>query len=103
LKGLLTRAGVKVEDSIKDDEAIAIELQDPLDNKSKPQVKQIRKLIESYMKIIIKNVRDIVPKVIIMMMINNLTEFLEKELVGQIYSHTDLVKFSNKSLLALIP
>ena len=49
----------------------------------------IRSLVQSYADIVSKNVRDIVPKTIMYMMVNKLKEFLQTDLLPLIYSAGD--------------
>lgn len=65
------------------------------------QVETIRSLVESYIKIINKTIRDFIPKVIMHMVINNLSNFIKKELIANIYlfDQTALMKESEEEVL----
>ena len=49
----------------------------------------IRNLVESYMRIVSKNVRDLVPKTIMYTMINETKDFIQGELMAAMYSAGD--------------
>ncbi|XP_051866975.1 dynamin-3-like [Pristis pectinata] len=53
------------------------------------QVETIRNLVESYMCIINKTIRDLMPKIIMHLMINNTKEFINTELLAKLYSSED--------------
>lgn len=53
------------------------------------QVETIRNLVDSYMKIINKTTRDLVPKIIMHFIINNVKEFIKNEIIAYIYSSGD--------------
>ncbi|CAF1053460.1 unnamed protein product, partial [Brachionus calyciflorus] len=53
------------------------------------QVETIRNLVDSYMKIINKTTRDLVPKIIMHLIINNAREFVKNEVIAHIYSYGD--------------
>lgn len=57
------------------------------------QVETIRNLVDSYMRIVTKTTRDMVPKAIMMLVINNLKEFINGELLAHLYAVTDQVCF----------
>uniref|UniRef100_A0A3Q1FEE1 Interferon-induced GTP-binding protein Mx n=1 Tax=Acanthochromis polyacanthus TaxID=80966 RepID=A0A3Q1FEE1_9TELE len=50
------------------------------------QVETIRNLVDSYMSIIYKTVRDLMPKTIMHLMINSVKEFISSELLAQLYA-----------------
>ncbi|XP_076583140.1 dynamin 3a [Chaetodon auriga] len=50
------------------------------------QVEIIRKLVDSYMTIIYKTIKDLMPKTIMHLMINNVKEFISSELLAQLYA-----------------
>ncbi|XP_028258940.1 dynamin 3a isoform X2 [Parambassis ranga] len=60
------------------------------DNFSDPQlerqVETISNLVDSYMNIIYKTVRDLMPKTIMHLMINSVKEFISSELLAQLYA-----------------
>lgn len=53
------------------------------------QVETIRNLVESYMNIVRKTFRDLVPKLIMHMMINSTKNFIMSDLLANLYSSTD--------------
>lgn len=57
------------------------------------QVETIRNLVESYMRIVTKTTRDMVPKAIMMLIINNLKDFINGELLAHLYASGDQVRF----------
>ncbi|KAM7410307.1 hypothetical protein PAMA_001650 [Pampus argenteus] len=50
------------------------------------QVETIRNLVDSYMSIIYKTIRDVMPKTIMHLMINSVKEFISSELLAQLYA-----------------
>ena len=56
------------------------------------QVETIRNLVDSYMKIVTKTCRDLVPKSIMFLMINDTKSFINGELLASLYSTGDTVK-----------
>ncbi|RNA38746.1 dynamin isoform X6 [Brachionus plicatilis] len=60
-----------------------------LDPQLEREVETIRNLVDSYIKIVNKTTRDMIPKIIMFMVINNLREFFKNEIIAQIYSSTD--------------
>eukprot|EP00055_Hartaetosiga_balthica_P003852 m.9176 g.9176 ORF g.9176 m.9176 type:complete len:818 (-) comp3388_c1_seq1:75-2528(-) len=78
------RAGVypsKGEDDVEDSQALRAE-EDPVLER---QVETIRNLVDSYMSIIMKTLRDQIPKVCMHMMINYIKEFISTELMAHLY------------------
>lgn len=65
-------------------------LQDPelgsIDPQLERQIETIRNLVESYFGIVSKNIRDVVPKAIMHMMVNFLKEYLATDLLPMIYA-----------------
>ena len=55
------------------------------------QVETIRNLVDSYMKIVTKTCRDLVPKCIMFLMINDTKSFINGELLASLYSTGDTV------------
>merc|ERR1719277_650774 len=53
------------------------------------QVETIRNLVDSYMKIVTKTCRDLVPKIIMFLMINDTKAFINGELLASLYSTGD--------------
>lgn len=58
------------------------------------QVETIRNLVDSYMKIVTKTCRDLVPKTIMFLMINDVKFFINSELLAQLYATGDTVRYS---------
>ncbi|XP_051231951.1 dynamin 3a isoform X1 [Dicentrarchus labrax] len=50
------------------------------------QVETIRNLVDSYMNIIYKTIKDLMPKTIMHLMINSVKEFISSELLAQLYA-----------------
>lgn len=59
------------------------------------QVETIRNLVDSYMKIVTKSCRDLVPKIIMHLIINNSKDFINGELLAHLYASGDQVINSN--------
>jgi dynamin GTPase len=55
------------------------------------QVETIRNLVDSYMKIVTKTCRDLVPKIIMYLMINDAKNFINSELLANLYATGDTV------------
>merc|ERR1712012_702523 len=55
------------------------------------QVETIRNLVDSYMKIVTKTCRDLVPKTIMFLMINDVKNFINSELLANLYATGDTV------------
>lgn len=53
------------------------------------QVETIRNLVDSYMKIVTKTFRDLVPKLVMHLMINSTKEYIVSELLAALYSSGD--------------
>lgn len=64
-----------------------------LDPQLERQVETIRNLVDSYMKIVTKNARNMVPKAIMHLIINNTKDFINGDLLIRLYSSGDQVKF----------
>ncbi|XP_023666829.1 dynamin-1a isoform X4 [Paramormyrops kingsleyae] len=60
-----------------------------MDPQLERQVETIRNLVDSYMAIVNKTVRDLMPKTIMHLMINNTKEFINAELLACLYSCGD--------------
>uniref|UniRef100_A0A8C5J239 dynamin GTPase n=1 Tax=Junco hyemalis TaxID=40217 RepID=A0A8C5J239_JUNHY len=60
-----------------------------MDPQLERQVETIRNLVDSYMSIINKCIRDLIPKTIMHLMINNVKEFINAELLAHLYSSED--------------
>lgn len=75
-----------------------------MDPQLERQVETIRNLVDSYMKIVTKTTRDMVPKAIMMLIINNAKDFINGELLAHLYAQGDQVytKFNLKNKQNLI-
>ena len=62
-----------------------------MDPQLERQVETIRNLVDSYMKIVTKTCRDLVPKSIMYLMINDVKQFINSELLAQLYATGDTV------------
>jgi dynamin GTPase len=61
------------------------------------QVETIRNLVDSYMKIVTKTCRDLVPKTIMYLMINDAKSFINSELLAQLYATGDTQSMMEES------
>ena len=57
-----------------------------MDPQLERQVETIRNLVDSYMKIVTKTCRDLVPKVIMALMINDAKAFIQGDLLANLYA-----------------
>ena len=64
-----------------------------MDPQLERQVETIRNLVDSYMKIVTKTCRDLVPKTIMFLMINDVKNFINSELLANLYATGDTVSF----------
>ena len=64
-----------------------------MDPQLERQVETIRNLVDSYMKIVTKTTRDLVPKTIMHLIINNAKDFINGELLAHLYASGDQVYF----------
>ena len=62
-----------------------------MDPQMERQVETIRTLVESYMKIVYKTQRDLVPKIVMHHIIGKIEDFLNTELLAFLYSLGDPV------------
>ncbi|XP_008304019.1 dynamin-1-like, partial [Stegastes partitus] len=60
-----------------------------LDPQLERQVEIVRNLVDSYLSIIHRTVRDLIPKTVMHLMVNNTKEFIHAELLAQLYSCGD--------------
>ncbi|KAG5285426.1 hypothetical protein AALO_G00003230 [Alosa alosa] len=60
-----------------------------MDPQLERKVETIRNLVDSYMAIVNKCIRDLMPKSIMFLMINNVKDFINAELLAQLYSAGD--------------
>uniref|UniRef100_A0A8B9HR63 Dynamin-2 n=1 Tax=Astyanax mexicanus TaxID=7994 RepID=A0A8B9HR63_ASTMX len=88
-KASFLRAGVYAERSDTNEENGSDSFMHSMDPQLERQVETIRNLVDSYMGIVNKTVRDLMPKTIMHLMINNTKEFINAELLAQLYSCGD--------------
>ncbi|KAM6985517.1 dynamin-1a isoform 2-T2 [Aplochiton taeniatus] len=90
-KASFLRAGVYPERVQGDggDENGSDNLMNSMDPQLERQVETIRNLVDSYMAIVNKTVRDLMPKTIMHLMIINTKEFINSDLLAQLYSCGD--------------
>uniref|UniRef100_A0A672PBG7 dynamin GTPase n=1 Tax=Sinocyclocheilus grahami TaxID=75366 RepID=A0A672PBG7_SINGR len=88
-KASFLRAGVYPERSDAGDENGSDSFMHSMDPQLERQVETIRNLVDSYMSIVNKTVRDLMPKTIMHLMISNTKEFINAELLAQLYSCGD--------------
>ncbi|KAI5090476.1 dynamin-3, partial [Silurus meridionalis] len=87
-KASLLRAGVYPEKTpVRQHSAVDEDLS--MDPQLERQVETIRNLVDSYMSIVYKCIRDLIPKTIMHLMINNVKEFIHSDLLAQLYSTGD--------------
>ncbi|KAM4722885.1 dynamin-3 [Rhinophrynus dorsalis] len=88
-KASLLRAGVYPDKSVDDIEESSQTENFSVDPQLERQVETIRNLVESYMTIINKCVRDLIPKMLMHLMINSVKRFIHSELLAHLYSSED--------------
>ncbi|KAM3863669.1 dynamin-2 isoform 8-T8 [Diretmus argenteus] len=88
-KASFLRAGVYPEkDQVDNDEAAPADTFS-MDPQLERQVETIRNLVDSYIGIINKSIRDLMPKTIMHLMINSAKDFIHSELLAYLYSSGD--------------
>ncbi|XP_035513683.1 dynamin-1 isoform X1 [Morone saxatilis] len=93
-KASFLRAGVYPERTVDKEKAEVEETSGDghihsLDPQLERQVEIVRNLVDSYLSIIHRTVRDLIPKTIMHLMVNNTKEFIHAELLAQLYSCGD--------------
>uniref|UniRef100_A0A8C3PL15 Dynamin-2 n=1 Tax=Calidris pygmaea TaxID=425635 RepID=A0A8C3PL15_9CHAR len=88
-KASLLRAGVYPDKSATENDENGQADNFSMDPQLERQVETIRNLVDSYMSIINKCIRDLIPKTIMHLMINNVKEFINAELLAHLYSSED--------------
>ncbi|NXI86722.1 DYN2 protein, partial [Rhipidura dahli] len=88
-KASFLRAGVYPEKDQTENEDGAQENTFSMDPQLERQVETIRNLVDSYVGIINKSIRDLMPKTIMHLMINNTKDFIHSELLAYLYSSSD--------------
>lgn len=72
-----------------------------IDPQLERQVETIRNLVDSYMRIVTKTTRDLVPKTIMMIIVNTVKNFIKGELLAHLYASGDQV-CGHKNILCLL-
>ncbi|XP_053325008.1 dynamin-3 [Spea bombifrons] len=85
-KASLLRAGVYPDKSAAVEEEGSQNDNFSMDPQLERQVETIRNLVDSYMTIINKCIRDLIPKTLMHLMINSVKEFIHSELLAHLYS-----------------
>ncbi|XP_012657862.1 dynamin-1 isoform X10 [Otolemur garnettii] len=88
-KASFLRAGVYPERASETEENGSDNFMHSMDPQLERQVETIRNLVDSYMAIVNKTVRDLMPKTIMHLMINNTKDFIFSELLANLYSCGD--------------
>ncbi|XP_052757705.1 dynamin isoform X7 [Galleria mellonella] len=104
-KASFLRAGVypeKTSEAANGDESEGSESSDSagtssMDPQLERQVETIRNLVDSYMRIVTKTTRDLVPKTIMMLIINNAKDFINGELLAHLYASGDQSQMMEES------
>ncbi|XP_041974593.1 dynamin isoform X2 [Aricia agestis] len=104
-KASFLRAGVypeKTSEASNGDEGEGHESSDnsatsSMDPQLERQVETIRNLVDSYMRIVTKTTRDLVPKTIMMLIINNAKDFINGELLAHLYASGDQSQMMEES------
>ncbi|KAG5832748.1 hypothetical protein ANANG_G00294440 [Anguilla anguilla] len=88
-KASFLRAGVYPEkDQVENEEAGPVDTFS-MDPQLERQVETIRNLVDSYIGIVNKTIRDLMPKTIMHLMINSAKDFIHSELLAYLYSSAD--------------
>uniref|UniRef100_A0A8C5H6I7 Interferon-induced GTP-binding protein Mx n=1 Tax=Gouania willdenowi TaxID=441366 RepID=A0A8C5H6I7_GOUWI len=87
-KSSLLRAGVYPEKTVESESTTTAD-NFSMDPQLERKVETIRNLVDSYMAIVNKCIRDLMPKTIMHLMINNVKDFINAELLAQLYSAGD--------------
>ncbi|XP_051930234.1 dynamin 3a isoform X2 [Hippocampus zosterae] len=95
-KSSLLRAGVYPEEVTVDVQANGLS-ENFTDPQLERQVETIRNLVDSYMGIIHKTIKDLMPKAIMHLMINSVKEFISSELLAQLYALGDCSALMDES------
>uniref|UniRef100_A0A8B9IQ64 Dynamin-2 n=1 Tax=Anser cygnoides TaxID=8845 RepID=A0A8B9IQ64_ANSCY len=88
-KASFLRAGVYPERASEAEENGSDSFMHSMDPQLERQVETIRNLVDSYMAIVNKTIRDLMPKTIMHLMINNTKDFIHSELLANLYSCGD--------------
>ncbi|XP_077073419.1 dynamin-1 isoform X3 [Siphateles boraxobius] len=85
----LLRAGVYPERAVVESDSSGPSENFSMDPQLERKVETIRNLVDSYMAIVNKCIRDLMPKSIMHLMINNVKDFINADLLAQLYSTGD--------------
>ncbi|XP_002164260.2 dynamin-1 isoform X1 [Hydra vulgaris] len=85
-KASLLRIGVYPERNVADDSIVDKGELGSMDPLMERQVETIRNLVESYMKIITKNIQDVIPKACMFLVVNAAKMFVSQELLAYLYA-----------------
>ncbi|PAA59145.1 hypothetical protein BOX15_Mlig005677g2 [Macrostomum lignano] len=96
-KASLLRAGVYPQKESEEREELETEVSSSTDPQMERQVETIRNLVESYMKIVDKTQRDVVPKTVIHLIVNELKDFLKTSMLAQLYGTQDQATLMEES------
>ncbi|KAI9562772.1 hypothetical protein GHT06_010226 [Daphnia sinensis] len=99
-KASFLRAGVypeKLSETTNGEDSGERESSASMDPQLERQVETIRNLVDSYMKIVTKTTRDLVPKMIMHMMINDTKDFIMAELLANLYAQGDTSNMMEES------
>ncbi|KAM6972570.1 dynamin-2-like [Aplochiton taeniatus] len=89
-KASFLRAGVYPEkDQVESEETLSAGDSVSMDPQLERQVETIRNLVDSYIGIVNKSIRDLMPKTIMHLMINSAKDFIHSELLAYLYSAGD--------------
>ncbi|XP_042899603.1 dynamin isoform X2 [Parasteatoda tepidariorum] len=96
-KASFLRAGVYPERSQQNGDVEDTENMSSMDPQLERQVETIRNLVESYMRIITKTFRDLVPKFIMHLTINDTKNFIYTDLLANLYASCDQSQLMEES------
>ncbi|PAA71982.1 hypothetical protein BOX15_Mlig010364g2 [Macrostomum lignano] len=96
-KASFLRAGVYPERETKENEELEQDTSGSTDPQMERQVETIRNLVESYMRIVDKTQRDVVPKTVIHLIVNELKDFLKTSMLASLYGGYDQNQLMNES------
>jgi len=88
--GVLPEYKKPEEEGGAEEEDLDKQIEDSKDPQLERQVETIRNLVDSYISIVIKNLKDQVPKMIMYHMLNATRSFIAEELLAQIYSEVNI-------------
>ncbi|CAO4387008.1 unnamed protein product [Caenorhabditis nigoni] len=99
-KASFLRAGVYPEkQKAPEDESLPEMEESSMDPQLERQVETIRNLVDSYMRIITKTIKDLVPKAVMHLVVNQVSEFMKDELLAHLYQCGDTDALMEESQL----